>query len=334
MKKFIIPLCCLAAVILYPFVESNTYRVYVMNRAVIHAILVSGIVFLTGFAGQISLGQAGFYAIGAYVSSIFSVRLGFPVPISIVLGVMTSLLAGLILSIPSFKLKAFFLSLVTIAFGQVVWVLILNLEPLTGGSAGIFDIPKFKIGNLMFNDGMYFYILSAFLALVVYIMYRIKKSFLGRSMYAINNDVIAAESCGVNSKNTKIFAFGFASILAGLAGALFAHYEGFLTPEPFVFFESANFVAMAVIGGLGHLAGGVIGGLLLTWLPEFLRLDIKGFENYYLIITSLIIILFVVLLPNGLGGLGKKFFSKLKKQLPIPTLENTKSRKKTSKGER
>jgi len=311
MKKIIILIGCLLVLILYPIVENNAYRVYVMNRAIIHSILVTGIVFLTGFAGQISLGQAGFYAIGAYVSAILSVKLGVPVPLSILAAVLVSLLAGLILSIPSFKLKAFFLSLVTIAFGQVIWVLLLNLDTVTGGAAGLFNIPNFRFGQKMFTDRMFFYLLTAILSLVILIMYRIKHSYLGRSMYAINNDIIAAESSGINSRNTKIFAFGFSSILAGLAGALYAHYEGFLTPEPFVFFESSNFVAMAVIGGLGHLAGGIIGGISLTWLPELLRLDIKGFENYYLMITSFLVIIIVVLLPKGLGGVFSQLIAKI-----------------------
>lgn len=313
-KKHLYLLVALALILLYPVIDGNAYRLYVMNRAIIHAILVTGIVFLTGFAGQISLGQAGFYAIGAYVSSILATRLGVPIPLSILAAVLVSLCAGLILSIPSFKLKAFFLSLVTIAFGQVVWVLLLNLDMVTGGANGLFSIPRFHFGDFMFKDWTYFYLLALFLIIVIYVMYRIKNSYLGRSMYAINNDIIAAESCGINSKRTKIFAFGFASILAGLSGALYAHYEGFLTPEPFVFFESANFVAMAVVGGLHHLAGGVIGGLALTWLPELLRLDIPGFENYYLLFTSLIVILFVVLLPKGLGGLFSELVEKLKER--------------------
>ena len=313
-RKRIYLLVLFLIILLYPLIDGNAYRLYVMNRAIIHAILVTGIVFLTGFAGQISLGQAGFYAIGAYVSSILSVRLGMPVVFSILIAVLVSLVAGLILSIPSFKLKAFFLSLVTIAFGQVVWVLLLNLDGLTGGANGLFAIPRFHLGSFLFDDAAYFYLFALFLVIVIYVMYRIKNSYMGRSMYAINNDIIAAETCGINSKRTKIFAFGFASILAGFSGALYAHYEGFLTPEPFVFFESANFVAMAVVGGLHHLAGGVIGGIALTWLPELLRLDIAGFENYYLLFTSLIVILFVVLLPKGLGGLFSEQLARLKER--------------------
>ncbi len=287
--------------ILYPFMEKNEYRIYIMNRALIHAILVSGLVFLTGFAGQISLGQAGFYGIGAYTSAILTVTYNLPIPVGIIAGTLLSLVTGLILSIPSFRLKAFFLSLVTIAFGQIVWLLISNLQSITGGPRGFFGIPLMHFGDFVFDNKTYYFVFLILLIITIIIMYRIKNSYLGRSMIAINNDDIAAETCGINSRKGKTFAFGFSAALAGLAGGLYAHLAGFLSPEPFVFFESAKFVAMAVVGGLRHLSGGVIGGISLTFLPELLRLNYRGWENYYLVINSIIIVLFVIFLPNGLG---------------------------------
>ena len=299
-----------------PFLIRNDYRLFVMNRALVHVILASGLVFLTGFAGQISLGQAGFYAIGAYTSGFITTRLGLPIPVGLLAGVLLAVGTGLILSIPSFKLKAFFLSLVTIAFGQIIWMLLLNLEPVTGGAAGFFNIPQMKAGSQPFNNLMYYYLFLLLTVLVIVLMYRIKHSHLGRQMFAVNDDEMAAEACGVNSRSAKIFAFGFSAGLAGLAGGLYAHLAGFLTPEPFVFFESSNFVAMAVVGGLRHLSGGVIGGVALTWLPELLRLNIRGFENYYLIFNALIVVLIVVFLPNGLGNSLFKMLARLWKEEP------------------
>jgi branched-chain amino acid transport system permease protein len=299
-----------------PFLLRNDYQLFVMNRALIHVILASGLVFLTGFAGQISLGQAGFYAVGAYTSAIFTTRLGLPIPFGIAAGVLLSVGTGLILALPSFKLKAFFLSLVTIAFGQIVWMLLLNLEPITGGAGGIFKIPFMGFGSWIFGNTAYYYLFLFFTILVIGTMHRIKNSHIGRQMFAVNDDEAAAETCGIDSRRTKIFAFGFSAGLAGLAGSLYAHMAGFLTPEPFVFFESSNFVAMAVVGGLRHLSGGVIGGIALTWLPELLRLNIRGFENYYLIFNATIVILIVVFLPNGLGNSLFKFLARLWKEDP------------------
>jgi len=252
--KKILLIIALALVVVYPFLDKNDYRLYLANRALIHSILVSGLVFLTGFAGQISLGQAGFYAIGAYTSAYITTRLGMPIILGIMCGILLSLVAGLILSIPSFKLKAFFLSLVTIAFGQIVYVLILNLQSITGGPYGFFGIPPMKVGQYYFDNKGYYYTFLIILVLVILIIYR-------------------------------IFAFALSASLAGLAGSLYAHLAGFLSPEPFTFFESSNFVAMAVVGGLRNILGGTIGGVTLTFLPEFLRF--RGWENYYLIVTSL-----------------------------------------------
>lgn len=285
--------------LIYPLCDPSDFRVFLVNRALLHSILVSGLVFLTGFAGQISLGQAGFYALGAYGTALLTMRLNLPIPVGIAGGLLISLGAGLMLSIPSFSLKAFFLSLVTISFGMVVWMIINNAIPLTGGPGGLFGIPQFEVNGYLFTNVGYYYIFLLCLLFTLIFMYRIKHSYIGRSMFAINDDEAAAEACGISSRRSKTFAFGFASALAGLSGALYAHFAGFLSPEPFTFQESANFVAMAVVGGLWHLAGGVVGGLSLTFLPELLKFE--GWETYYLLATALIAICFVVLRPSGLS---------------------------------
>ncbi|HDP78633.1 MAG TPA: branched-chain amino acid ABC transporter permease, partial [Mesotoga infera] len=151
MKKLIFILGAILLIILFPIFTKNSYHLYLMNRALIHAILATGLVFLTGFAGQISLGQAGFYAIGAYTSAYFTVKLGMPITVGVIAGIVISVVAGFLLSIPSFKLKAFFLSLVTIAFGQIVWMLVINLTPITGGPSGFFGIPFYSVGNNMLS---------------------------------------------------------------------------------------------------------------------------------------------------------------------------------------
>ncbi len=310
MKKKIALTAFVLLILAYPFIETSDFRLFMVNKAILHAILVSGLVFLTGFAGQISLGQAGFYGLGAYGTGLITTKLGMPVYVGVAGGVAISVAAGLLLSIPSFKLKAFFLSLVTISFGMVVWMTINNAIGLTGGPGGLFGIPQFQIGDMFFGDREYYYVFAFFLAAAVLCMYRIKHSYIGRSMFAINDDEVAAESCGISSKRSKTFAFGFASALAGLSGALYAHYAGFLTPEPFTFQESSNFVAMAVVGGLRDLGGGVIGGMALTFLPEFLKFE--GWQTYYLLATAVIAIVFIVLKPSGLAPfvfrlLGKSF---------------------------
>ncbi len=309
MKKLIFVVGAILLIVLFPIFTNNSYHLYLMNRALIHAILATGLVFLTGFAGQISLGQAGFYAIGAYTSAYFTVKLGMPITVGVIAGIVISVVAGFLLSIPSFKLKAFFLSLVTIAFGQIVWMLVINLTPITGGPSGFFGIPFYSVGNNMLSFGQVFWLFGGLLFVSVFIMYRIKHSHFGRAMLAMNDDDVATETCGISTKRLKMAAFGFSAGLAGLAGALYAHLAGFLSPEPFTFFESSNFVAMAVVGGLRHMSGGVVGGIGLTLLPEFLRFG--GWENYYLMVTSIIVILIIIFVPMGLGPILESLFRKI-----------------------
>jgi len=325
--KKIIYSAFLAIMLLLPFFSRSDYDLFVTNKALLNIILASGLVFLTGFAGQISLGQAGFSAIGAYTSALLTTRLGVPIPIAIICSVFLSVIAGLFVAIPSFRLKAFFLSLVTISFGQIIYLLLVNLTDFTGGSRGLFNIPFMKLGKSPFTNTLYYYLFLIITALVVLLMNRIKYSYIGRQMFAINDDEVAAEACAINSKRAKFFAFGLSAGLAGLSGALYAHLFGFLTPDPFSFFESSNFVAMAVVGGLRHLSGGVVGGFLLTWLPELLRLNISGFENYYLIINCVIVLLVIVFLPYGLGAALFKALSRLwgEKQSAL-TLRNLKNK--------
>ena len=156
--------------------------------------------------------------------------------------------------------------------------------------------------------------LLAFVVLALVLMYRIKHSHLGRQLFAVNDDEIAAETCCVNSRRMKSFAFVFSAALAGLAGAFYAHLAGFLTPEPFTSpMESANFMAMAIVGGLRRLTGGIIGGLIMTFLPEFMRINKQGFENFYLIFNSLIIVIIVIFLPLGLGDIIYRWLGRFRK---------------------
>ena len=306
----------IATALALPFIARNPYQVYLINRALVNILVASGLVFLTGFAGQISLGQAGFYCLGAYTAGLItsSTRLGLPIPLGIIAAVLVCMLAGLLLSFPSFKLKAFFLSLTTIAFGQIVWNLALNLIDLTGGPGGLFKIPFMRVGSYVMDNYSYFYFLLAFVVLAIALMYRIKHSHIGRQLFAVNDDEIAAETCGVNSRRMKSFAFVFSAALAGLAGAFYAHLAGFLTPEPFTSpMESANFMAMAIVGGLRRLTGGIIGGAIMTFLPELMRINKEGFENFYMIFNAFIVVIIVIFLPMGLGDIFQRFTRRFRK---------------------
>lgn len=292
-----------------PLVDKNQYHVYILNRALINCMVASGLVALTGFAGQMSMGHAAFYGIGAYASALLTTKLGFPVWLGIIGGGIMCMFFGMLLSVPSFRVSGFYLSLVTISFGHIVWMLILNWHSLTGGPLGYLGIPTLTmVGKPVGNVG-FFYVSAAVLGLMSFASYRMANSFIGRGMRAMGNDEQAAETAGIDTKRTKFMVFSMSALYAGIAGGLYAHLSTFLSPESFVFGESANFVAMAVVGGLRHTFGGIVGGLIVTIIPELLR--VKGWEIYYLMGSSLAILMLVILLPSGLAPPIERAFTRI-----------------------
>lgn len=282
-----------------PLLDRNEYHIYIADRALINSMVASGLVALTGFAGQISLGHAAFYGIGAYTSALTVMKLGVPVWLGILLGALLCCLFGMVLSIPSFKVSGFFLSLVTISFGQIVWMVIVNWRDLTGGPYGLLGIPPVTFAGKPLSTVSYYYLALTVMALLFFVSWRIANSFIGRAFMAMRDDELSASTMGVNVRYYKLLAFSLSAAYGGIAGGLYAHLSTFLSPESFVFFESANFVAMAVVGGLRHVLGGIVGGSLVTVLPELLRF--KNWETYYLMATSLIIIVIVIRMPSGIA---------------------------------
>lgn len=297
-KKRAALFAAVAAFLLVPVIDRNQYHIYIMDRALINCIVASGLVALTGLAGQMSLGHAAFYGIGAYTSALLTVKLGVPIWLGIVAAALICLAAGMLLGIPSFKVSGFYLSLVTIAFGNIVWMVIVNWQSLTGGPLGFLGIPTIRMGGNPIGKVGFFYLSAAVLALIFIVNRRIAGSYLGRAMRAMRDDEVAAMTTGINVKALKLLVFSLSAAYGGIAGGLYAHLSTFLSPESFVFLESCNFVAMAVVGGLRHIFGGILGGLVVTLVPELLR--VKGWEIYYLMGSSLVILLLVIYLPSGL----------------------------------
>lgn len=296
-------------VVLYPLLTTDTYKVYIMNRSLIHAIIAMGLVTQVGFAGQISLGHAAFYGIGAYTSSLTVLNLGFPIWLGFAAAVLVCILCSVFLSVPSFKLSGFFLSLTTIAFGHIVWVIIVNWQKVTNGALGVFNIPPIRMFGTKFNNTHFYYLLVVTIVLLYLFIRRITNSFIGRAFMAMRDDELAAECSGINTRFFKLLAFGISAGFAGLAGAFYAHLSGFISPESFRFAESTKFVGMAVTGGLRHLLGGVIGAPIVTFLPELFRFP--GWETYYMMAATFIILMIVVFMPDGLAPLLEKGFNKI-----------------------
>lgn len=310
-KGRIVGMGLLGLLALGPLMLTSPYWQYVINRSLIHAVLVIGLVFLLGIAGQTSLGHAAFYGIGAYTSALITMELGLPIPVGMIAATVVSFAIGTLLAIPSFNMKGPFLAIVTIGFLQIVLLFIINMEGITGGVYGLRDIPTFALpdGGPIGDRGWYLLILSV-LAGGGWVVNRIHRSFMGRALMAIRDDELAAEVMAVNSRGFKLFAFAVSAGFAGLAGSLFAHLAGFLSPEAFAYSESANFVAMTIVGGYKELAGGIAGALTLTMLPEGFRF----LKEVYLAFSSLLILVIIVRWPAGLVSLARS----IRKQVMRP----------------
>lgn len=257
---------------------------------------------INGFTGQFSIGHAGFMAVGAYSSAYFSVNYGARLAAAMgdgtlgwivtllaatLIGAVCAALAGLVVGVPSLRLKGDYLAIVTLGFGQIIVVFLNNIEAI-GGARGYSGIPIVK--------SFFWIFLIAILTIVI--VYNIVNSAFGRALISIREDELAAEAMGVNTTRYKVMAFVISSALAGAGGVLLAHFDGYLNPKSFEFIKSFEILIMIILGGLGSIVGSVLGAILLTILPEALR----GFAQYRMVIYSLLLIILMITRPQGLLG--------------------------------
>jgi len=311
-----------AFLILYPIVfKDNPYMLYWINYIAIFLIAAIGLNLLTGYAGQISLGHAAFMAVGAYTSTLATLKLGLPFILSIFLGALTSMLFGLIFGIPSLRLKGFYLAIATLAAQYIVEYILVNpkLAWLTGGSAGLLvppaEILGFQITQTDYADFYYYFITIPITIFLFIFAANLVRSDIGRCWIAIRDNDIAAEIMGINVFKYKLLAFAISSFYAGIAGGLWAFYVGYISPEYYTIDLSIEFIAMILIGGLGRLWGSLLGTVFVLALPELLKTlvipAISGIvqvsaESLRPIIFGIIIIIFLIIEPKGLIELLRK----------------------------
>jgi branched-chain amino acid transport system permease protein len=246
-------------------------------------------------AGQLSLAQAGFASIAAYTSAVLTMEAGLPFPVVLVIGMAVAAGAALLLGLPVLRLRGVFLAIATIGFGEVVRITALNLD-VTGGAIGLRPIPRLT------------QLWHVYLALgtCAYLFWRMRPSRLGRSLAALKEDEVAARAMGIDTVRVKLFAFTLSGALAGLAGALFAHYARFISPGEFGFERAVETLLFAIVGGLGHWLGPILGGGFLTLLPELQRE--LGIEAGWLrpALNGTLLLLVILFLPSGLVGVGRR----------------------------
>lgn len=303
MKKNLLLALVVLFSIAFPFLISNDYLTHILIMAGINVILVLSLNIISGFAGQISLGHAAFFGIGAYASALLSMN-GVSVWIAGIMAALISAVAGFLVGYPVLRLRGHFFAIATLGFGEIVHLVINNWVKVTRGPMGLSGIPKpEKVLMLDFSEKIHYYLLVLFLViLVIYLSTRIQASKMGRALAAVRADEITARTMGVNVAYFKITAFVWSAAVAAIAGAAYAHYVLFLSPETFKGAASINILLMLLIGGIGSVLGSVLGGLFITILSEYLR----SFAQYQMIIYGVLIVLVVIFAPKGLSGLLKK----------------------------
>ncbi|MCI8879940.1 MAG: branched-chain amino acid ABC transporter permease [Clostridiaceae bacterium] len=298
-----VQLALLAAVVLagllYPVLfPGESYMLFLLCMFGIYVIVNTGFDLSFGYSGQISLGQAGFYAIGAYVTAFLSFA-GVPVLLSMFVSAAAAAFVGFLLSKPCVKLVHHFLAIVTIGFGEIVRLIVLNGGEFTGGPDGLIGIPSLRLFGVELREyGAYFYFVLAMALLFVSVKSRLVNSRVGRAFLAIRGNPDAGEAFGLNLSRYKSLAFTFAAFYAGFGGALYAHLVRFISPESFSAEQSNMFLVMILIGGMGTLVGPVLGSGIIIVVSEFLQ----QFGSYQMLIYGLMIIFVLFVMPNGIAG--------------------------------
>ncbi len=289
---------------LIPGVSISPYFLQVICLAGINIILAVSLNLINGFTGQFSIGHAGFMAIGAYSSAFLTVTFGERIQkalgflpsfgrdsVLLLLGLsiaaLLAAIAGFIVGVPSLRLRGDYLAIVTLGFGEIIRVFILNIDAV-GGARGFSGIPR--LAN--------FFWIYLFAAATILVVYRIVHSSFGRTLVAIREDEIAAEAMGVHTTRAKVISFVVSSAMAGVAGGLFAHYLMYIHTNSFTFLKSFEIIIMIVIGGLGSISGSVLGAVLFIGLTEGLR----EFAQYRMIVFSLLLIVIMIVRPQGILG--------------------------------
>src|SRR5881296_921808 len=284
----------------------NPYVLRVVVLCGISIILAVSLNLINGFTGQFSIGHAGFMALGAYGSAMFSLHVGIgwvealsgaglPVALAAAPALLAALLsggllaaaAGYLVGLPSLRLRGDYLAIVTLGFGEIIRVVITNVNAV-GASRGLPDIPHWS---------SFFWVWLG-VACVVLLSLHLARSTHGRAWFAIRDDEVAAEALGVDTTRYKVLAFVIGAFFAGVAGGLFAHYLSYLNPNSFTFLKSIEVIAMVVLGGMGSVSGSVLAAILLTLLPEVLR----PVKDYRMVMYSLMLIVLMITRPQGLLG--------------------------------
>jgi branched-chain amino acid transport system permease protein len=311
------------------------YYAEILNLTGISVILAVSLNLITGYTGQFSIGHAGFMAVGAY-SSVFmtvyysegleraltslvgaTVAQALVFLVVIIVGALVAALAGLVVGIPSLRLRGDYLAIVTLGFAEIIRIIILNIDRVGGATGFRGRVPPWD-GRLIIPQWSNFIWIGGFAVITIVVVYNIVHSDIGRALISIREDELAAEAMGINTTRYKVLSFVISSAFAGIAGALFGHFRQFLHTNDFQFIRSIEIIIMIVLGGMGSISGAILGAIVITILPELLRKLPGDLYGYRLVIYSALLIAIMLTRPQGVLGAKEFGLSWLKRSQRVP----------------
>lgn len=297
MSKSFGGLIALAGVLaLLPLALPNAYYYDVAIRVAINACVAIGLNLLIGYTGQISLGHAGFFGIGAYASAILTTRFDWPPAAALLAAAMTTGALAFLVARPILKLKGHYLAMATLGLGIIISIVITNESAYTGGPDGIAVGSLSVLGLEISGEKIWYAITAAGLVLMTWLGLNLVDSPSGRALQAIHGSEVAAQVAGVDTTRVKVRIFVVSAVVASIVGSLSAHYVGFVTPGLAGFFHSIELVTMVVVGGMASVFGSIVGALILTMLPQLL----STFEGWETVIFGAILMATMIFLPRGI----------------------------------
>ncbi|MHB0937198.1 MAG: branched-chain amino acid ABC transporter permease [Armatimonadota bacterium] len=294
----------LVAVAVTPLFVKSNYWLGVLAFMAINTILAVGLNLLMGYAGQVSLGHAAFYGIGAYTTAILTTQYGVSPWLAMPAGILITCIIAYLVGVPCLRLHGHYLAMATLGFGWIVYIVLVHWDTLTLGTSGVEKIPKLAIGSLVFdNDVKRFFLTWIIAILLLLISANIVRSRVGRALRALHSSENAAATMGVDVSRYKVMVFVLSAAYAALAGSLYAHVVNFISPSVFGFIVSVELVVMVVIGGMASVWGAAVGAATITMLVEWLRSlgeAVPVFKEFDVIAHGLILVLVMLFLPSGL----------------------------------
>ena len=290
----------LALVAAFPATSPNAYLLSIVGFAGIHILLSIGLNILMGYAGQISLGHAAFWGLGAYISGVLTAKFGWPPVLGLVASVFGTCTVALAIGLSTLRLKGHYLAMATLGVGIIIHTLFVQFSGLTGGPSGLVDVPSFSVGPIAVGSPVAnYYFIWGWVAIGALAALNLRTSRIGRALNAIKGGDVAAECIGVDTYRYKVVVFVLSAAYAAVAGTLYVHYINFVAPDTFGFMNSVLILTMVVVGGIGTFWGPVIGGGILTFLPEYLR----AYEGLDVVLYGAILVGVMMFMPKGLVSL-------------------------------